>query len=137
MPGELTFRIVIERPPKGVDYALQKGSGSIYEPVQRQSSGGKDLVFEFQPSVGEGGKLGGPFMQGPPKQRFVYIDIGTYAGQAESCWGRRMKVPLTDIPAKALGRGGVLEARVPGTAPDGTPACAMVKDFDGWKLVTK
>jgi hypothetical protein len=32
-----------------------------------------------------------------------------------------------------LRTGGVLEARVPGVGRDGGPACATVKDFDGWK----
>ena len=138
MVRELTLRIIIEQPPTGVDFALQKGSGSAYETVQKQRSHGEDLVFEFQPSIREGvsdsmAALGGPFVQGPPRQRFVYIDIGTYAGQADSCWSRRLKIPLEGIPARAIGAGGVFEARVPGTGRDGGPSCATVKDFDGWK----
>jgi hypothetical protein len=54
MARGLTFRIVIEQPPAGVDFALQQGSGSAYEPVQRQRSTGNDLTFEFQPSIREG-----------------------------------------------------------------------------------
>lgn len=146
---KLTLRIVIEQPPPGVDFALQKGSGGAYDTVQKQRSSGKDLTFEFQPDLKEGvsagmaalaasGKtriltLGGPFVQGSPRQRFVYIDIGTYAGQADSCWSRRLKVPLDGIPARFIGVGGVLEARVPGTGRDGGPNCAMVRDFEGWK----
>jgi hypothetical protein len=107
--------------------------------VQKQRSNGKDLIFEFQPSIREGvsgmAALSGPFVQGPPQQRFVYIDIGTYAGQVESCWSRRLKVPLAGIPTKALVEGGVLEARVPGTGRDGGPTCATVKEFTGWKRV--
>ena len=138
MARPLTLRIVIERPPSDVDFALQKGSGNAYETVQRQSSQGEDLIFEFQPSIREGvsnsmAALGGPFVQGPPRQRFVYVDIGTYAGQAGSCWSRRLKVPLDGIPARFLQAGGVLEARVPGTGRDGGPSCATVKDFKGWK----
>jgi Family of unknown function (DUF5990) len=140
MPRELTLRIVVEQPPPGVDYALQKGSGSVYETVQRQSSEGNDLTFEFQPSVTEGvsngmAALRGPFIQGPPRQRFVYIDIGTYAGQADSSWSRKMKIPLDGITAKMVERGGVLEARVPGRGRDGGPNCATVKDFEGWRPV--
>ena len=142
MPRELTLRIVIEQPPCGVDFALQKGSGSAYEPVQKQRSNGKDLTFEFQPSIREGvsdsmAALGGPFVQGPPRQRFVYLDIGTYASQADSCWSRRLKVPLEGIPAAMIRKGGVLEARVPGTGRDGGPNCATVKDFEGWKAVER
>src|SRR3982751_661453 len=126
MAPELTLRIIIEQPPPGVDFGLQKGSGSVYETVQKQRSDGKNLCFEFQPSIREGvsasmAALGGPFVQGPPRQRFVYIDIGTYAGQADSAWSRRLKVPLDGIPPKAIGAGDVLEARIPGTGRDGGP----------------
>jgi hypothetical protein len=137
MAPELTLRIVIEQPPPDVDFALQKGSGKLFETVQKQRSDGKEVVFEFQPSIKAGlsdsGALGGPFVQGPPRQRFVYIDIGTYAGQADSCWSRRLKIPLDGIPQKFIEAGGVLEARVPGTGRDGGPTCATVKNFDGWK----
>jgi hypothetical protein len=140
MARELILRIIIEQPPPGVDFGLQKGSGSAYETVQKQRSHGKNLVFEFHPSIREGvygsmAALGGPFVQGPRQQRFVYIDIGACAGQAESCWSRRLKIPLDGIPAKSIRAGGVLEARVPGTGRDGGPSCATVKDFDGWKRV--
>jgi len=140
MARQLTLRIVIEQPPAGVDFALQQGKGSTYEPVQRQRSKGNDLTFEFQPSINDGvsdsmAAVGGPFVQGPPRQRFVYVDIGTCAGQFDSCWSRRLKIPLEGIPMKTIRMGGVLEARVPGTGRDGGPACASVKDFEGWKVV--
>ena len=142
MARELTLRIIIEQPPPGVDFALQKGSGNAYEPVQRQRSEGKDLAFEFQPLIREGvsnsmAALGGPFIQGPPRRRFVYVDIGTYAGHAGSGWSRRLKIPLEGITAKMVERGGVLQARVPGTGRDGGPNCATVKDFEGWKPVAR
>lgn len=47
MERELTFRIVLEKPPAGVDFALQKGKGNSYETIQRQRSGAQDLRFEF------------------------------------------------------------------------------------------
>src|SRR5262249_55244909 len=99
------LRIIVEGPPPGVDYALQKGSASTYETEQKQRSAGKDLFFEFTPAIRDGvsggaAALSGPYVQGPPKQRFVYIDIGTCAGQADSCWSRRLKVPLDGITMK-------------------------------------
>ncbi|MBI2680292.1 MAG: hypothetical protein HYX25_04700 [Candidatus Solibacter usitatus] len=133
MNGELTLRIVLERPPKGVGFGLQKGRGSAYETVQTQTSNGKDLSFQFSVGV-KGPSLAGPFVQGPAGQRFVYIDIGTYAGQLDSCWSRRLKVPLTGIAIDRIATGAVLEARVPGTGKDGGPSCATVKPFAGWKL---
>ena len=130
---ELTLRIVLERPPKGVDFGLQKGRGSVFETVQTQRSSGKDLAFQFSVGV-KGPSLVGPFVQGPAGQRFVYLDIGTYAGQADSCWSRRLKIPLIGITIDRIAAGDILEARVPGTGKDGGPSCATVKPFAGWKV---
>jgi hypothetical protein len=142
MDRELSLRIVLERPPKGVDFGLQKGRGSAYETVQKKRSEGLDLAFEFTVGVKAGGAgatpvFTGPLVQGPPGQRFVYVDIGTYAGQADSCWSRRLKVPLSGISAATIDAPGVLEARIPGTARDGGPSCATVQPLDGWKLQRK
>ena len=135
--SELKLRIILEQPPKGCDFGLQKGRGSVYEIVQTKRFAGKDLVFEFTADVKPDGKrsasLAGPFVQGPAGERFVYIDIGTYAGQADSQWGRRLKVPLTGITTEMIQSGAILETRVPGTARDGGPTCATVKPFAGWK----
>ena len=133
MDRELTLRIVLERPPKGVDFGLQKGRGSAYETVQTQRSKGQDLRFQFTAGV-RGPALVGPFVQGPAGQRFVYIDIGTYAGQADTCWSRRLKIPLTGIAVDRIAATAILEARGPGTGKDGGPNCATVKPFGGWKV---
>jgi hypothetical protein len=143
MEQELKFRIVLETPPPGVDFGLQKGGGRDYEVVQKQRSKTGDLHFDFSARVKEG-KDGspvflGPFVQGPPHERFVYLDIGTCAGQTDTPWSRRLKVPLRgltwDVVNKALGGSKTLEARVPGTARDGSPTCATVKPFAGWKMI--
>src|SRR5262245_3957170 len=102
MDYDLTLRIVLKNPPAGVDFGLQKGKGSDYETIQRQRSRGEDLRFEFTVGVKSGRKgqvpmFLGPFVQGPPGERFVYLDIGTYAGQKNTCWSRRLKVPLSGI----------------------------------------
>jgi hypothetical protein len=143
MLPNLTFRVVLESPPSGVDYGVQIGRGAGYEIAGKQRANGKDLRFEFVASV-RGSKpgapdFGGPVVQGPKGQRFAYLVIGTYAGQTGTPWRRKLKVPLTGIAWDAIDRASdsrlVLEARVPGTAKDGGPACATVKPFDGWKLV--
>ena len=68
MARELTLRIIIEQSPPGVDFALQKGSGKLYETVQKQRSDGKDTVFEFQPALRNGhsdiAALAGPIRAG-------------------------------------------------------------------------
>jgi hypothetical protein len=137
MEQELNLRIILESPPAGIDFALQKGSGNDYETVQKQRSAKGDLKFEFSVRVRDG-KDGepnflGPFVQGPAQQRFVYIDIGTCAGQIGTTWSRRLKVPLHGITWDLVKKGKTLETHVPGTGKDGGPTCATVKPFAGWK----
>ena len=98
---ELRLRIILERPPAGVYFGLQKGHGSNYETVQTVELMSDDLHFEFNVRVRQG-KDGdpnflGPFVQGPPHERFVYLDIGTCAGQTNTAWSRRLKIPLRGI----------------------------------------
>jgi hypothetical protein len=102
MEHEPILRIILEKPTPGVDFALQKGRGGDYETVQTQRSEGRDLHFEFTVRVKATGKDSSPnflgaFVQGPTGERFVYIDIGTYAGQTGTCWSRRLKIPLRGI----------------------------------------
>ena len=142
MEQELTFRIILESPPPGVDFGLQKGRGNDFEVVQKQRSRKGDLSFEFDSRVKEGKDgsptLLGPFVQGSPQERFVYIGIGTFAGQIDSPWSRRLKVPFRDITwdvvNQAVRGNKILEAHVRGTGKDGSPTCATVKPFQGWKL---
>ena len=135
--AELRLRIILETPPAGVDFGLQKGSGSDYETVQTQRSSGRDLHFEATARVRRG-KDGQPnflgeFVQGPVDERFIYIDIGTYAGQSASSWSRRLKIPLRGITSAMIKKHKTFEARVPGTGRDGGPNCATVRPFAGWK----
>jgi len=140
---ELTFRVVLQEPPSGVDFGLQIGRGAGYKTVQKQRSRGQDLHFEFSVTVMAANNKAapdfrGPVVQGPAGQRFVYIDIGTCAGQIDTPWSRRLKIPLIGITPVMIDRASVdgrtvLETRVPGTGRDGGPACATVKPFHGWK----
>jgi len=122
MERELTLRIVLEKPPAGVDFGLQRGRGSDYETIQMQRSKTEDLRFEFTIGVKASRKdavpdFSGSLIQGPPGERFVYLDIGTYAGQRETCWSRRLKVPLSGITWEMIDRvdksQAVLETRGP------------------------
>jgi len=139
----VSLHIILETPPPAVDYGLQKGSGSQFEAVQKQRSQGKDLLFtvSIKQKEGKDGQpdFAGPFVQGPAGERFVYIDIGRFAGQANAVWDRRLKIPLKGITwemmQQAAEPGYVLETHVPGTGKDGTPTCATVKPFEGWRVV--
>ena len=128
-PTAVTLRIVLEKPTAGVDFGLQKGHGSAYEVVSKQRSKGGDLEFEITVTAKTGcnddlPNFAGPFVQGPAGERFVYIDIGTYASQTNTCWSRRLKIPLSGITWDMLRSGKVLVAHIPGTGKDGGPSCA-------------
>lgn len=131
------------RPTPDVVFGLQKGSGGNYESVQKQISISEDLTFKFTVKVkGDREKdsfprFSGSFVQGPAAGQFVYIDIGTYAGQHDSIWSRRLKIPLTGFTwndIDSFSGNSVFEAIVPGTGKDGGPNCATVKPFGGWHL---
>ena len=143
MESEITLQIILIKPTPGVLFGLQKGSGSNYETVQKQVPVSNDLSFKFtitikgDQSKDEYPKFSGKFVQGPAGNKFVYIDIGTLAGQVGSIWSRRLKVPLTGITWKdidSLTEHSMLEAGVPGTGRDGGPNCATVKPFAGWYI---
>jgi hypothetical protein len=125
----VTLRIVLEKPTAGVDFGLQKGHGNDYEVVAKQRSKGSDLEFELTVTAKTGRdnnlpNFTGPFIQGPAGERFVYINIGTYAGQTNTRWSRRLKIPLSGITWDLLKSGKVLVAQIPGAGKDGGPSCA-------------
>ncbi len=138
------FRIVLLMPTIDCDFGLQEGHGNKYLTVQKKRSRGEDLEFNFSIECKEGKEtrlaFTGPYAQGPAGQRFVYIDIGRYAGQIDTDWSRRLKIPLSGITQQQLneydGESQIFETRVPGTGRDGGPNCATVKPFDGWKLIS-
>lgn len=143
MESEISLQIMLTQPTPHVVFGLQKGTGSNYDCVQKQISTSNDLAFTFTVNV-KGDrckdklpKLSGIFVQGSGDNKFVYIDIGTCAGQLYSIWSRRLKVPLTGITWEdidALLSDSMLQTIVPGTGKDGGPNCATVKPFEGWHL---
>ncbi len=139
---ELPLRVVVEDPVPGLALALQRGQAAkatLAAPTRRSAGA---VEFELQVTV-EGRlpdgrpRLLGPFVQGPPGARFVYLSVGRYAGQADSAWAGRVKVPLADISwadVEGLDPGaGRLTARVAGRSPKGGPALASVRLLPpGW-----
>lgn len=138
------LRIVLVDPPPGVDFGIQEGKGNDYKTTDIQRSKTGNLIFECTITVKSNradGPLnfGGPISQGPPTGRFIYIDIGKSAGQFDSCWQRRIKIPLEGITWEMIdavleASKRLLQATIPGTGKDGGPSCATVKPIDGWKV---
>lgn len=139
---EVRLRIVLVAPTLGVDFGIQEGKGNNYTTIHKQRSKGADLAFEFNVTIKDNRDDGlpnflGPLAQGPTIGRFIYIDIGKSAGQIDSCWDRRIKVPLSGITWAMIESAStkmLLEARLPGTGRDGGPSCATVKPAEGWKV---
>ena len=127
---EIRMRIVIENPVPGVLHSLQTGDSGVLDPKRSQAR--EPLSFDFPVRIAPGPKFfGDQVRREGPTRRFVYIRIGTAAGDYASEWSRRMKIDVHDTPQDLLDRAmageGVVELRVDGTGKDGTPACATVK----------
>lgn len=140
---EIPLRITLVDPPPDVLFAVQRGPSELHQATR---SSGATLSFDFTLRVRRSAdslSLLGPFSQGPPASRFVYVNSGTYAGDSASCWSRRAKIPLGGITPQLLDQfqktpGAILEARVAGTGRNGGPACASVPLLDsGWRCATR
>ncbi|MEO8329072.1 MAG: DUF5990 family protein [Candidatus Nanopelagicales bacterium] len=131
---EIAMRITVRRSPTGVAIAVQRGSAELLEPSTQSPDA---CVFDFTVRVGAMSagnlpRLLGPFTQGPPLARFVYVNTGQRAGQPASPWSRRAKLPLRGITASMIQSalrtpGARIETEFEGTGTDGGPTCATVK----------
>lgn len=141
MKYQIPFRVIVDRPLAGVLTRVQKGRDELIEPSQVSESG---LSFEFEISVdvaSDAPNFLGKFAHGPKNSRFVYVNSGTYAGQAETGWARRAKLSLMSITKKQIDdviedRKSVIETTMPGIGRDGGPTCASVKGIE-WKVVER
>lgn len=126
----VAMRIVIEQTVPGVLHSLQSGDVTPLDP--KASRTGEPLVFDFPVRVSPGPKFfGDQVRREGAVRRFVYIRIGTYAGDPASPWSRRMKIDIHDIDRDLLDRaaatGDIIETTILGTDKDGGPACATLR----------
>lgn len=132
----ITLRLIIADPVAGVAYSLQDKANI---PVEPRIAGDGPISFDVPITLSDDGRLTGPFVRREgPTRRFVYIAIGTSAGQHASEWSRRAKIDVHDIPADLLVQaceGRLLEVVLPGRARDGGPACATVQPIQAWRIV--
>jgi hypothetical protein len=126
---EIRMRLVVEAPVPGIAHSLQDKKN---HPVDaRVSQAGEPLAFDSPVRIGPGPKFYGEQVRREgPERRFVYIAVGTQAGDCSSRWSRRMKVDIHDIPQPLLDgalAGKLLVGTLNGTGKDGTPACATIR----------
>ena len=132
MAATVTLRLIIDDPVPGVRYSLQKDD----MPFEPRTAGDGPLAFELPVTLHPDGRMTGPFVRREgPQRRFVYIRIGTSAGDHASAWSRRAKVDIHTIPAALLVPSARLEVHLPGRARDGSPACATLRPIMEWQPV--
>jgi len=141
MDRELPIRITVIGVPPGVTFAIQRGQNELLPPSHAR---GGSLIFDFSVRVSERKRGGspnvlGPYAQGNPDDRFIYLNSGTMAGQQDSCFTRRAKIKTGGITWKLVeqalaGGHAVLETQIGGRAGDGGPCCATVPLPGGWRV---
>jgi hypothetical protein len=140
---EILLRIVLRDPLPGVTMCVQRGRGELLAPIAATAA---EVVFEVPLRLGTPLADGAPnflgdYAQGKPRERFLYVNSGKRAGQTDSCWDRRAKVPLGGISWALIdqlraNKGHVLAGHVAGAAGDGGPACARVPLLVPWGVVS-
>ncbi|MDP1911876.1 DUF5990 family protein [Brevundimonas sp.] len=134
MPDAVTVRLIIDDPVPGVRYSLQKDD----LPFEPRTAGNGPIAFELPITLHPDGRMTGPFVRREgPQRRFVYIRIGTSAGDHASIWSRRAKIDIHDIPKTLLLPDAVLEVHLPGRGKDGSPASATVRPVAAWQAVER
>ena len=120
------------------------GDVQLVQPTRRDFD---SLSFDFsvrveQATKGARPRFLGEFTQGPPDKRFVYVNSGRSAGQADTLWNRRAKIPLTTISGVLIDKvranpRTILEIEIEGTGRDGGPVCASLLSSTEWRPVRK
>jgi hypothetical protein len=134
---ELTVEIIGRRLPglvcgakdgnrfANVHVGIQRGK----EPIDYFPGDADEARWRFTAEVKKGNDLGGPYVQGRPGDRFIYLSwLQVSDGFAEMF--RRAKLMLTPAGpaiAEAVAGGKVLRAELPLTAGDGSPLCASLR----------
>jgi len=139
---DVPLRIVVVNPVPGVLLRVQGGRSDLLAPSRANTA---EVAFDLTLRAGPpraGGQVTflGAFAQGPPASRFIYVNAGRQAGQLDTPWDRRAKIPLTAITREQLAAvlaepGARLEVQISGRAGDGGPACASVSLLPpGWRV---
>ena len=78
----------------------------------------------------DGSDIRGPYIQGRPGERFIYLNWGSVDGDGRMDMFRRAKLMLADVPDDVLAKAatmGVLVGRLGLSDAKGQPLCAAVR----------
>jgi hypothetical protein len=118
-----------------------RGHHNVHVAVQRRGKPGEllGLVPGDAPSAtwtldctasADGADIAGPYIQGPPGGRFIYLSWGIIGDDGTFEMFRRAKLWLTAITPETIaeaGTDGTIVARLGLTDPKGNPTCASVR----------
>lgn len=142
---EVQIILLITAALPGVRMAVQHGRDGLLSPYASTAElASFALTLSLGPARPDGSfNFRGPFAQGTPADRFIYLNSGTYAGQPDTLWSRRAKIKLAGIPQSLVETAAgdahcAIEARIHGTARDGGPVCATVDPLSiSWQLARR
>ncbi|WP_382156386.1 DUF5990 family protein [Hydrogenophaga sp. ANAO-22] len=143
--SELQIILAVTAFPPGVRFAVQHGRDDLLPPYASTAElVSFAMTMSLGPTLPDGSfNFRGPFAQGTPADRFIYLNSGTYAGQPDSRWERRAKIKLAGIPQPLVETAAgdancAIEGRIHGTARDGGPVCATVgPQAISWHLIKR
>jgi hypothetical protein len=140
---EVTLRVNVNKPLAGVVMRVQEGKDRLVPPCETSRD---RISFEFPITVDMSSakpNFLGKFAQGPKDGRFVYVNSGSYAGQAGTKWNRRAKITLMKITAEQVRKvvetpGSKLEITIDGIGRDGGPVCASIPSaLVDWQIIER
>lgn len=104
--------------------------GRPSEHLDLQPGDADAVVWSFDAAVKPGPDLLGPYIQGGPGKRFIYLSWGSVDGAGNFEMFRRAKLFIADIDAHVIAaadQAGVLVGRLGLTDAKGHPVCAWIK----------
>ena len=136
-PTTILVRIVAHRLPGKTcgpyaDVTVSLATQAGLDPAEGVPADRRSASWETQVQVRERNGIpafGGPAVNGPPHERFLYLTWIGRKGRAKPAMFRRAKLRLDAVPAGTLAealRSGVLVGQLGLTAADGMPVCASV-----------
>lgn len=116
-PGHANIHVGVQRKNRPTELLdLQRGDATVARWTLDCSVDGLDVR--------------GPFIQGPPGGRFIYLSWGSVDAEGVFSMFRRAKLLLADVPADIMAAAptsGVLVGRLRLTDANGQPLCASVR----------
>lgn len=128
LPGLSCRPAGIETPYSNIHVGVQR-KNRPQELLDPQRGDADAVTWTVECAV-DGADIRGPYIQGRPGERFLYLSWGTVDDTGTITMFRRAKLMLADVPAEVLAaatESGVLEARLGLTDATGNPLCARVK----------